>query len=351
MSRQKALVIFSPAFPKDEQDQLWLPWLQALVKAINKNYSSLKVIVFAFQAPAVTNKYSWNDNLVLPFNGLNKNRVARLLMWKKIEREFDEINKAYDIKGIFSMWCHECAYIAKKIANANDVKHYCWLLGGDANVTNPYVKKIKPSGNELVAASDFLYAEFLKNHHVKPAHVMYHGIDATAYSKNTEQRNIDVIGVGNLCALKQYDLFIEIVTTLKNTFPSINVVLCGDGEDREKLERMIIDFSLTGHITMKGMLPNNEVLQLMQQSKILMHTSSYEGFGTVCTEALYAGANVVSFCKPLYKKVENWYNVPGKDEMISTMHSLLQKKSLNHQSVMVQHINDTAKEVINLFVS
>lgn len=87
------------------------------------------------------------------------------------------------------------------------------------------------------AASDSLQQEFYKNHHIKPSHVVYHGVDIDLLGNQNTVKDIDVIGVGSFSIIKQYDLFVEIIAELKNYFPSIKAMLCSDGEDRERLRR------------------------------------------------------------------------------------------------------------------
>ena len=50
-------------------------------------------------------------------------------------------------------------------------------------------------------------------------------------------------------------------------------------------------------ITLAGEVSHPELLRMLQRSRIFLHTSNYEGFGIVCLEALYAGAQVVSFVR------------------------------------------------------
>lgn len=59
---------------------------------------------------------------------------------------------------------------------------------------------------------------------------------------------------------------------------------------------MILDLSLSNNIEMTGLLQHHDSVQMMQRAKLLLHPSSYEGFGIVCIEALYARAHVIS-CK------------------------------------------------------
>jgi len=160
--RNKTFIIFSPAFPINEDDSAWLPSLQTFVMAINKNFPELEVMVFAFQYPYSTKAYTWNNNTIIPFNGFYKGRAARLLMWMKIFNEVRRIKRQYDIIGIFSQWCTECTFIAKYVSKFFKLRYYCWIHGGDARATNTYVKRIRPASSSLIAMSDFLADEFYK---------------------------------------------------------------------------------------------------------------------------------------------------------------------------------------------
>src|SRR5436190_24321238 len=111
MNRQnKTILIFSPAFAASEADTIWLPWLQIIVKALNKNFPELTVIVFAFQYPYSTKAYRWHNNEIIPFNGFHKKKSGRLLMWVNILSSIRKIKKTHDLVGIFSLWCGECTF-------------------------------------------------------------------------------------------------------------------------------------------------------------------------------------------------------------------------------------------------
>jgi glycosyltransferase involved in cell wall biosynthesis len=62
----------------------------------------------------------------------------------------------------------------------------------------------------------------------------------------------------------------------------------------------------------------------MQRSKVFLHTSYYEGFSTVCLEALYAGAQVVSFVEAMERKIPHWHIVKSSREMIREILEILQ---------------------------
>jgi glycosyltransferase involved in cell wall biosynthesis len=346
----KVFIIFSPAFPADENDTIWLPSLQTFVRALNRNFPELKVIVFAFQYPHATKTYQWFNNTVVSYNGMHKTKVARLLMWMKIVLEVWKIKRQYHVVGIFSQWCTECTFIAKHIAKLFKLRQFCWILGQDARKSNTYVKRIRPKASSLITLSDFLVDEFEKNHGIRPQHVIPKGIDVSLFKAMPVAKDIDIIGAGSLSVLKQYDVFVQIISTLKKSKPDIKAMLCGGGEDHQHIKELVNKLSLNENLILAGIIQHAEVLQIMRRTKILLHPSSYEGFGTVCLEALYAGAHVVSFVQPMYCEIKNWHIVKTIEEMHDKALELLNDPAINYdERLLIYSIDDCAKAVMKLF--
>ncbi|WP_153796382.1 glycosyltransferase family 4 protein [Foetidibacter luteolus] len=346
--KTKTLCIFSPAFP-DKAEPGWLPPVQVFIKALNRNFPQLKLVIFAFQYPYSTSPYTWEGNMVIPFNGMHKDKVARLLMWLRIARRFYAVQKTENIIGILSLWCGECAFMAQYLAKLFSIKHRCWILGQDARALNPYVKRIKPKPGMLAAISDFVREEFYRNHHVLPEHVVTNGIDTAMFDEMPAAKDIDVIGLGSMSFLKQYNLFVEIIAQIKKSLPGIKAMLCGDGEAMEQLKALIQANALTSNIELTGTLQQYQGLKMMQRAKILLHPSSYEGFSTACLEALFAGAHVVSFCKPMRHDIPHWHIVTSKEEMLQKVFDLLATPGIPFTPVLAYSIDDSAKQMMRLF--
>jgi len=346
--KNKTLFIFSPAFP-DEKESGWLPPVQVFIRALNRNFPEIKLIIFSFQYPCYTKQYAWEGNTVIPFNGMHKNKFERLVMWLRIISTCYFKQKNQNIIGILSLWCGECAFVAKYCAKLFSLKHFCWILGQDARSFNTYVKRIKPKAEVLVALSDFLRDEFYRSHNIQPGHVITNGIDTGMFGAMPSVKDIDIIGVGSLSPLKQYNIFIEIVDEAKKYLPSIKAMLCGDGEDVKNIQFMIREKDLSKHVELTGQLEQRQVLAMMQRTRIFLHPSSYEGFGTVCIEALYAGAHVISFCKPMHHNLKNWHVVSTKEEMLEKVIQMLTDKNLVFEPILIYSIDDSAKEMMKLF--
>jgi len=345
----KTLVVLSPAFPKNESETSWLPSQQLLVKNLKNQFPGLDIIVVSFFYPYEKCEYNWHGIKVVAFGGMHKRKLKRVWLWQNIWKELKKIKKRNHLIGILSFWYFECALIGKWFAYRYKLKHFCWICGQDARKSNKYAKWIRSKPDELVAISDFIVEEFARNHKVRPAHFIPIAIDRTMFPDTPLKREIDIIGAGSFSFQKNYDQSVSVLASLKKQFPSIKAVHCGAGEDEENIKSLIKKFGLEDNLILYGTLPHAETVQVMQKSKILLHPSSYEGFGMVCLEALYAGCHVISFVKPMHREIKNWHIVKTKEEMVAKASELLQTPDLHHERVMVFSIEESAGKMMRLF--
>lgn len=346
----KTIVIITPGFPVNEEDTSCIPPQQVFVKALKKNYPALNIIVVTFQYPYLTKEYSWNGIKVISLGGKNKGNIYRFFLWIRAWNKLKTIRSNSEIIGMLSFWMGECALIGSYFGKIFKIKHLCWILGQDAKSNNKYFRLIKPVPENLIALSDFIADEVYKNYFIKVQNVIPIGIDNEMFEKKTKERSIDVLGVGSLIAIKQYDLFISVIKEIKNTLPDIHVVLCGEGPDKMSLQLLINEYGLQKNIFLTGEISHLAVLNYMQMAKLFLHTSSYEGFGAVCAEALYAGASVISFCKPMKLNFDKWYIVNSKNVMVQKSIEILLNKQAEYSPVHTFTINEVTQKMMHLFV-
>jgi glycosyltransferase involved in cell wall biosynthesis len=253
------------------------------------------------------------------------------------------------LAGILSFWLDECAMIGHQFSKRKQLSHFTWILGQDARPGNRYASQITPKGESLVAMSDFLARTFYENYGTRPQHVITNGIDPAVYQSLQTTRDIDIIGVGSLIPLKRYDLFIEIIKTLQVSLPGLKVLICGKGSEQQNLEKLIAGNGLNHIIQLTGEKTHDEVLQLMQRSKLLLHTSSYEGFSGACLEALYAGTHVISFFNPQDGWIKHWHIADDPQTMTGIALELLSSDTLDHSPVLPYDMKDTAAAIMQLF--
>jgi glycosyltransferase involved in cell wall biosynthesis len=342
------LVILTPGFPADENDSACIPPQQVFVRRLATQYPELSIRIFSFQYPFVARDYLWHGIPVTSFGGRNKRKFFRLMLWARILKNASKFIKNNPVIGILSFWHTDCSFIAKKLAHKFQVPYYAWILGQDAKKDNLYVRRINAAPSELIALSDFIRDEFQKNHGIQPAHLIPPGIDSDMFDAHPVAKDLDIFAAGSLIPLKQYSLLIDIVAALKKNYPGIKVVLAGKGPDRQLIEKKIADLGLTQNMELAGEVPHVDVLRLMQRTKLFLHPSSYEGFGVVCLEALYAGAKVISFCQPMKRSITNWHIASTQEEMTQIADRLLRTNPL-YDSICPFPIKNTVVQMMQLF--
>ena len=290
----------------------------------------------------------WNQVQVHNFCGRNRGGLARLLLWNRIRRHFKEISGEYHVTGLLSFWLGECGMVAKSLSRKYRIPHYCWVMGQDARPGNPFVKRMGAKSGDLLAISDFIAVELKKNHGISPKHIIPLGIDPQIYNERQSSREIDLLPAGSLISLKQFDIFLRIVAGLLKQFPGLRAMLCGSGPEESRLKELAESLGLHSHLRMVGERSHPELIGLMKKSRILVHPSSYEGFSGVCLEALGAGAEVISFVRPMKKDIDRWHVVESEEAMLKKCAALLEKKE-PPRSVIPYAMEESVDEVMGLF--
>jgi len=108
--------------------------------------------------------------------------------------------------------------------------------------------------------------------------------------------NQRIICVGRLAEQKGFDLLILAFNLIKDQCPQWHIDIFGHGEDKEKLNRMIIEKGLYGRITINP--PTSNIYSEYLKSDFLVLSSRHEGYPLVLNEAMSCGIPCVAFtCK------------------------------------------------------
>ena len=348
---QNSFVFLTPGFPKNEQDTSCLPFIQLFIKRFSEQNAYLKIFVITFQYPFNRTEYQWHNITVKALGGKNKGNFFRLLTWYRAWITFKKIkNSSFKIRGILSFWLGECALIGHHFSKRYNILHKCWLQGQDAKKGNHYFKKINT--NNAIAISDFIADEVFRNYSIRIPEIIPAGIETKLFaSKETEIRNIDILAAGSLIPLKRFDIFIDIVEEIKKVLPQIKCMLCGDGPEIEKLKLLIAEKKVDANVIVTGNISYEKMLTIMQNTKVFLHTSFFEGFSGVCAEALYAGAKVISFVKPMHCDFINWKIANTKEEMAKLVLQVLQatSTSITYTSSLTYSLGDCVDRINQLF--
>lgn len=285
-SRKRLLIVLTPGFPQDEQDTTCLTYLQHWVLELQKrDLFDLKVLVFQYPYEART--YRWNGVEVRALGGKNRKQLHKLWIWmqafwqirKWVQRQPDAL--------IQTFWLTDVAWVGEWAARWWRLPLFSTILGQDALPSNPYLKVLNLKRHQLIALSKYVVRDW----HL-PVQVIPFGLPSSPTPHNAV-RPIDLIGIGSLIPLKDYEAFVRITADIRADFPHVQAQLVGEGPEKTKLQAQIEAAGLTKQVQLVGLLPYPEVNSRLQQAKILLHTSTYEAQALVYLEALANGAYLV----------------------------------------------------------
>ena len=319
------ILVITPGFPENENDTDCIPPMQGYVQSLFSKYPDVKVSVISIHYPYKKIFYCWKGIEVYSCGGSRSAQPFRLLFWIRAIYYSLKINNKCKVDIIHSFWLGESALVGAVISFLLKVTHINTLMGQDAKKNNKYLKLLPLKKIIKVSVSEFQSRVFFKSTGEKTNHIINWGIEGKELENHI--RIYDVIGVGALIPVKNYKLFVEIISQLKKDFPELNCLLIGDGEQRNELEKQIEICQLSKDIKLTGHLKREEVLKLMMQSKILLHTSEYESFGYVVAEALASGCFVVSRKTGCAQESEKIIIAENKDEFTNALMNLLISKN------------------------
>jgi glycosyltransferase involved in cell wall biosynthesis len=100
-----------------------------------------------------------------------------------------------------------------------------------------------------------------------------------------------ILGVGRLTRQKDFPTLIRAFAAVRRQRPA-RLMILGEGEERERLERMAVELGVQSDVSLPGFRDN--AMAYMAHAALFVLSSAWEGLPTVLIEALAAGTRVVS---------------------------------------------------------
>lgn len=175
--------------------------------------------------------------------------------------------------------------------------------------------------NNPVSQSSFFYRKLFNNKNGCEI------ANAVSVSNNLERRESiwqeekRFIFVGRLTAQKNWHTMISAFARLSASQPW-RLTICGDGEDRQKLEETILTLGIEDNIEIKGFCEN--VYQEISDSDFLILPSWYEGMPNVVLEAMAlgvpCGVSLISAHQSLFdSSVVEFFDPASEDQMLNVI--------------------------------
>ena len=138
---------------------------------------------------------------------------------------------------------------------------------------------------------EFIFGRFIR----RKSEVIGNPIDLErirdAAESAEDKRGYDIVFLGRLNEAKNPLMFLEIIAELKKR-RELRAVMIGDGEMRAEVEAKTLELGLGDTVELLGFVSNPH--GILAASKVLLMTSSWEGYGLVAAEALALGKPVVA---------------------------------------------------------
>jgi GalNAc-alpha-(1->4)-GalNAc-alpha-(1->3)-diNAcBac-PP-undecaprenol alpha-1,4-N-acetyl-D-galactosaminyltransferase len=121
-------------------------------------------------------------------------------------------------------------------------------------------------------------------------------LSATSLRPNALAQRNTAVAVGRLGQEKGFDVLLDAYARSKLTAAGWQLVILGDGPERDALQRRIDELGLQGAVLMPGVVKNTE--QWLQHAQLFVLSSRFEGFPNALLEAMQCGLPVAAFDCP-----------------------------------------------------
>ncbi len=131
----------------------------------------------------------------------------------------------------------------------------------------------------------------IRLHYHGPVFTVYNGVDLTRFvgMKNVDTEVFRILCVANLIPLKGQSYLIQAVAKVIKQGHRVELVLVGEGPERERLQNMCAQLGIDNAVHFLGVLPYDDVARQMALSDIFIMPSHFEAFGCVYVEAMATG--------------------------------------------------------------
>lgn len=171
-------------------------------------------------------------------------------------------------------------------------------------VITPYTRSILKSLHGITAVSEAA-AEYVNQLTTRDIEFIPNGIDLNKYQPKPSSKfdTPTIFYIGRLEKRKGVKYLIKAFAQLQKSMPEAQLLIGGDGPERENLEEYVEDMEIE-NVGFLGFLSESEKLRLMQSSTVFCSPALYgESFGIVLLEAMACGTPIVAGNNPGYEGV------------------------------------------------
>lgn len=225
-------------------------------------------------------------------------------------RQLDELLKAeqFDLLHFHEPWV---PLLARQILGRSDAKNVAtfhaklpdtMMSKALEKVVTPYTKSVLKHLDALTAVSDAA-ADYVRGITERNVEIIPNGIDVSKFKTLHVKPAQTIFFVGRLEKRKGVKYLLQAFALLQTSQPDVQLIIAGDGPDREKLEELSDELELK-NITFTGYISDEQKMKYLSQAGVFCSPALYgESFGIVLLEAMAAGIPIVAGDNPGYATV------------------------------------------------
>ena len=258
------------------------------LKSENIPYSILNYDFFWY--PSKKNLWNYITRPIYAFKLKNKKKNLQLI---QESLQIIELSKQYKIDIIHT---NSSAYQfgataaqSLKIPHIWHLREYQSLDFGHSHAYSlPYLKKqLHKSGNFNIAITKGIYNFYqLKEEN---STIIYDGVLRQSYKPKEFPKEKYFLFVGRI--VKEKGIF-SLLNSYKDYLlrgGTFKLILAGNysSKTKQKIDRLIEKYNIQNNIMLKGILPTNQIYDLMNRATALIVPSPFEAFGLITAEAMF----------------------------------------------------------------
>lgn len=204
---------------------------------------------------------------------------------------FHFLRNKYDIIYVSNSICSLISFITK-----TPVIYY---IGGSGWLPPTLMRKVR----KFLVCSTYVKKDFKKRTGFDSKVIPY-GINFKKFKRREKDKSlikklgvkgkIILISVGRLSPQKGFRYLIKTLKEVKKKRKDFKLLLIGDGEERENLEKLCKKLNLEEEITFLGKIPHKILPKYYHLADIFVLPSLYESFGIVFLEAMASQLPIIS---------------------------------------------------------
>lgn len=194
--------------------------------------------------------------------------------------------------------------VAAKLAGVKSIvttRHYAYYHK-EKSLANWIERKTAVLNNSFIAISNAVKEYMVTREKYKPEKIMviYNAVDLSLFDSGEvdviARNNYDFLvgSVGRLHPSKGYDTLLKSMPLVIKEFPSVKLIIIGDGIQRKYLEGLCFDLGISEQVIFLGRKTPAEVIYFLKNIDLFVLASNWEGFGLAVIEAMACAKPVVA---------------------------------------------------------